>query len=356
MSRYKKWVKRLILINAIVISFIIAFVFLVDPLQYYRVSGYEPYFSTEQRYQNPGLAKNYDYNSVIVGTSMSENFIPSHFDSTFNVKTLKLAMSGATAKEQSHITQLAIKTGKVENIFWEIHFDSLRGESQRLRANSTFPLHFYDEKILNELSYLFNITNLKHSITAIKADFNLIAKNNDLDMLNNWNEEHQDNFSRKVVIDDYQKSISNPPSWDPNEFNLKPLIDSFNVNILEVVRDNPTIEFHFYYPPYSILYYRWHDEIDSKIVDNMLEFKKIAFDKLNEYPNVKVSDFQHDQPTTSNLDNYRDLGHYSEEINDFMMNSMFKEDFLVTTENVDRNINMLAKQIKELDLNKYIPD
>jgi hypothetical protein len=49
--------------------------YIVDPFQQYRVKTFYPIAFTNQRYQNAGLSKNFEYDSLILGTSMTENFI-----------------------------------------------------------------------------------------------------------------------------------------------------------------------------------------------------------------------------------------------------------------------------------------
>ncbi len=62
--------------------------FVIDPYFQYHMPwfGKEAYANNE-RYSNPGLAKNAEYDSVIVGSSMSENFNCNWFDEGYCVIT-----------------------------------------------------------------------------------------------------------------------------------------------------------------------------------------------------------------------------------------------------------------------------
>ena len=57
-------------------------VIFVDPFQVYRLATLymPPIDNTTQVYANAGIARNYDYDSAIVGTSVTENFRPSQMD------------------------------------------------------------------------------------------------------------------------------------------------------------------------------------------------------------------------------------------------------------------------------------
>ena len=52
-------------------------VIFVDPFQVYRLATLymPPIDNTTQVYANAGIARNYDYDSAIVGTSVTENFL-----------------------------------------------------------------------------------------------------------------------------------------------------------------------------------------------------------------------------------------------------------------------------------------
>ena len=65
----------------------------VDPFEQYRESAILPLYDQES-YNNPGIAKNYDYNAVILGTSMVEMSNPSVIDECFGVRSVKLPMRG----------------------------------------------------------------------------------------------------------------------------------------------------------------------------------------------------------------------------------------------------------------------
>jgi len=97
-----------------------AFNFVVDPFQFFcKPFLYRPaYFAGFQRYQNVGLARNYRYDTVIIGSSVTENFYPSDVNRALHVNALKLSISGSTAHEQALILTQAISNGQVKNVLW----------------------------------------------------------------------------------------------------------------------------------------------------------------------------------------------------------------------------------------------
>ena len=61
-------------------------VFIIDPFQHYRKAMYYKPYSFDQRYMIWGMINHYKYDSIIVGTSMTENFIKSNVDKELNLK------------------------------------------------------------------------------------------------------------------------------------------------------------------------------------------------------------------------------------------------------------------------------
>lgn len=76
MDRYLRFIFFVILGTALLLGLAAWFNFMVDPFQQYRLAKPEHvrFPRALQRYINPGLAKNADYDFVITGSSMMENY------------------------------------------------------------------------------------------------------------------------------------------------------------------------------------------------------------------------------------------------------------------------------------------
>jgi hypothetical protein len=53
----------------------------------------------DERYLNDGIVKHFDYDSIITGTSMTQNFRASEFDELFKAHCVKVPLSGASYRE-----------------------------------------------------------------------------------------------------------------------------------------------------------------------------------------------------------------------------------------------------------------
>src|SRR5689334_22014492 len=95
----------------------------VDPLNFYRLPGRTPYFSEQARYRNPGLARHADYDAVILGTSVSLGFDRRHMNERLGARTLNLAMQGASAHEQALLLGVALRSGRLRRVVWDLNYE-----------------------------------------------------------------------------------------------------------------------------------------------------------------------------------------------------------------------------------------
>lgn len=92
----KQWAALSLSLLGAGIGGIIAAVALVDPFEvYHKATAFIPPITNgTQNYSNAGIAKNYEYDSVVIGSSMTENFTPSQLDRLFGGQFVKLPING----------------------------------------------------------------------------------------------------------------------------------------------------------------------------------------------------------------------------------------------------------------------
>ncbi len=324
---FKNWVRYFFSIVLSILIFIIFFNYLVDPFQHYRKAKlYSFDYSGNQRYLNPGLAKNYDYNSIIIGTSMTENFTLDKTKQFLN-NPIKLSIAGGTAFEIKQILDISLSVDKnVETIILGLDLYSFLGAVNNV-SNGGLPDYLYDDNYFNDYKYLLNLDTFKRSYKL------LLAPNNRKDkMYYNYNHmfEWQANYQKSFTIENVIKNWKNrnikfnhkSDSWD-----LDHLENSFDNNLLKVIQENKNINFYIFFPPYSILTYK--DWEEKKILETVLLFKRYIYNNLISLKNVKLYDFQIASEVTHNLENYKDITHYSQNINNWMLTEMINDKFLM---------------------------
>ena len=108
----KKWFISMIIMSIATLLIIAGCVFWTDPFFHYRKpKDYLYYELVDQRFQNDGITKHFDYDSIITGTSMCENFLASEFDELFGTNSIKVCYSGATYKEINDNLKVAYNSG-----------------------------------------------------------------------------------------------------------------------------------------------------------------------------------------------------------------------------------------------------
>ncbi|MDT3428910.1 hypothetical protein J2Z22_004505 [Paenibacillus forsythiae] len=317
------------------------FIIIVDPLQFYhRATWYSPVFSKQERYQNPGLAKNFDYDTIIIGTSMTENFLPSEVSQSLGGKAMKLSIEGSTAEEHYKIAKLALKTGKVKKVLWGLDYFSLKNNTEE--EQQTFPHYLYDDKLWNDYKYIFNSSVYAQFAISIKDM--LQGKTNDLEHLNNWNDEST--FSKERTAKSYYDHSASEVYFGMNEEDIPVLQQRFNTYVGQLLADYPDVQFYFYYPPYSVMRQAAWYNTNPKRFNNQLEMRKWMFQQINKHPNAMLYDFQSEADWTFNLDLYKDISHHSGAVNSRIVRSIGKNDakYRVTEDNVELFNHELVSQ------------
>ena len=107
---YKGALLSVVLLALLACLFAGALVVLVDPFFHYHkpLKGF-PYQVDNQLSQNPGMAKNMEYDSVILGSSMTVNFNTNWFEELMGLNTIKLSYSAAFPKDQANIMEIVFE-------------------------------------------------------------------------------------------------------------------------------------------------------------------------------------------------------------------------------------------------------
>jgi len=310
--------------------------FEVDPFQQYRVpTKYEArFYRSFQRYENPGVARNYAFDRAIVASSFFENISGSEVDRAFGYgRTQNLCDSAMTAYDAKALIETALSTGRVKEIVYNVDYNSFSGPPTRVGFGGKLPLYLYDRARWNDYPYVLSIATLRKSVDIL-AGRREEGYRTDADAPWYWADGVV--FSAANVIDQLDPHDMNRRYQQPQR-TLDGMMRSFEANVVPLVRDNPKATFIFTWPPYSIL--AWIDFRRRDQLEVSLEFKRRFFEILSKYPNVRIHDFQARTDWITNLDEYRDIYHFSPRISDALVKElgagrerMTREDYVVRIE------------------------
>lgn len=344
MDKNKKWFLVTITMTAGLLLITASITIFVDPFFHYHGprQGLAYYFSREP-YQNPGIAKNFEYDTAFLGSCMSENFNVSYFDSmndnmTYSIKIPHQAAYEANVAQYAKI--ICENNDDIKSIYWGIDIWACEVDSTEL--HDPIPDYLLDGNLFTDVNYLFNKTVLEDWDARIIKNTTLGAQMQTRDKMWNWSDSTE--FSKEIALQN--REDVNADLLTSQDVAWNNMSDNLHDNIISVVEANPDVEFIFFYPPYSIEF--WKQNSDNDILDFRLEEMKYIEENLLTYDNVKFYDFQGEESIITDLMLYKDSVHYNSQVNDWML-----ESFINGTDEITRNNMTQATENKEKLFIKY---
>lgn len=327
--------------------------FEVDPFQQFRVPArYEArFYRSFQRYENPGVARNYPFDRAIIASSFFENISGSETDRAFGYgKTQNLCDSAMTAYDGRKLAETALATGHVKEIIFNVDYNSFSGRPDQVGYGDKLPLYLYDRTHWDDYPYVLSIATLRKSLDIL-AGRKEEGYRTDADAPWYWADGVV--FSAKNVIAELDVHDLNRRYKQPQR-TLDGMMASFEANIVPLVRDHPKTTFIFTWPPYSIL--AWIDFRRRGQLDVSLEFKRRFFEALSKYPNVRIHDFQARTDWITDLDQYRDIYHFSPRISDALVADLGAGRERMTKEDYVARIEKLRSIAESADLDRIVAE
>lgn len=348
----KEFIRLVFVLGSVFILLSIIVNFVIDPFQQYRKPTlYKTFYSGNERALNPGLAKNHDYKSVVIGSSMTENFLISKVNE-IAPDAIKLPISAGSAYEHALLLNTVFKTSKkIDTVVIGLDIYAVFGKVDRLDyGEGSVPFYLYDTNYFNDIFYLANFDTLKESVKVFTRKYtHKDSPNLNYENMYQWQHLYENDFGKKKVLA-LEEKYKEDKKFLKSDYSFENLNNSFDYNFLSIVQNNPNIKFIFFYPPYSILEYRrWYK---NGTLEDILKFKKHVISQLGILNNVEVYDFHSASEITTNLDNYKDFSHYHQNINHWIVDKIKEKKFLVTNQNIDEHLQNLREQIQNYDLNK----
>ena len=111
-----------------------------------------------ERSQNNGISNHFNYDALITGTSMTENFKCSEMDSIFGTNSIKVPFSGGTYKEINDNVRVGLKNNsELRIVVWGLDMGHFFDNCDLMRLDlGEYPTYLYDENPYNDVRYLWN--------------------------------------------------------------------------------------------------------------------------------------------------------------------------------------------------------
>ena len=321
----RKWLCVSLILLFSIFALIALTVYLVDPLQVYRMARFflPPIDNTTQVYSNAGIARSYDYDSAIVGTSVTENFKPSELSSHLGGSFIKLCTAGGNARNHKVLMDLAFRTHHIRRIVFGLDIYSFIGSADTPKV--PLPMYLYNDNPFDDVNYFLNRSILGSFLPRCLSTLGQSQDPSLRDSMYSW--AGRDPYGPDAVL--YYAEFT-PPVVNPQaEEYPAQSIQNLEQNLLPLIRENPDTRFDIFLPPYNAT--EWSTMKSRGSLEAMLKVRELCCDALLGLPNVHLYDFSARTDWVLNLDNYKDTTHYGEWINSAIIRSIAAEENLVTS-------------------------
>ena len=336
--------------------------FVVDPLQIIRPARFfAAMYSPDSRLQDAGLIRSQDFDTVLMGTSLAIHFRQSDIDRMLGVKSLKLALSGSSSREQTFVTAAALRRHP-KRVIWEVddwifhdapdidsdlyipadlyrrNVKGLAGyllsgamarESAWIMARSIPPLEPMVARLTNEVIFKFPLSRVD-DINALRSDLDVAAA---------YNAKRALAAFRRITDPVRSKYLA-----DDTDYNMK--VRVFERDAIGLIAGNPDVTFDIYMPPYSIL--QWvaiRDAAPSGTLNRVYDFSAYFCRRLAAFPNVRLHDFRSVSEVTHDLNNYTDVIHHSPAVDRKILAWLAEGKYLVDRAAPTAALDLLKAQV-----------
>lgn len=308
---------------------------IIDPLFHYHapLKGVS-YTMDDERYQNNGIVKHFDYDAMITGTSMTENFKASELDELMGVNTIKTCFMGGSYKEISDNIRVALEYNPELKLVvratdqFDLISDKDKHPSTDPETAFVYPWFVIDDNIFNDVEYVLNKALLSDTLNDVKNTLKGVPSTT-FDEYMNWEANYT--FGKNTVLSTYVRpevTGTNAPITDEDRETVR---DNIKQNIIDLATDYPDVTFVIWIPPYSVAYY------DQKMRGGLLERDMDAMEEeismLVDVPNIKLYGFADREDIVTNLDLYKDVIHFSETVNSGILKCIAEDEGLLTRDN-----------------------
>ncbi len=310
----------------------------IDPFFHYHKPNTEKYYFIldNERSQNDGIVKHFEYDALITGTSMTENFLTSEADMLFGLHFVKVPFSGGSFKEVNGIVETALRYNpnikmviRGLDMGWTNFFEA---DAMRFDLGE-YPTYLYDHNLFNDVKYLLNASTVKRVVKMLYSTVqsNYKAGITEFDDYARWQEGVGIRFGVKEVCKegleikgaDAQKVLT-----DEEKALMRKAVTQ---NVVSIAERYPSVEFYYFFPPYSIV--SWNTYKEQGEIQKYVDAEQYMIELLVSHQNIHLFSFNNRFDIITDLNNYKDSAHYGSWINSLILKWMKETKYQLTENN-----------------------
>ena len=330
----QKFLKQFFTASVILLLACVLAVVVFDPFfQYHKPLKGLKAVLTDKEYQCVGSLNTFDYDSVIAGSSVSENYNNGWFDQGFGCKSIKAIRSYGATADLCYLLDIAFEHQDLKYVFYNLDPSALEADPETTYELTGCPMYLYDDNYVNDVRYWLNKGVLMEKIPYLIAN----SLMGDYDENNSYNWAQWKEFNSDMILGLYirKPSVSEMKPRDYYEDLLRKNLDM----LTDRITAHPETEFYIFVPPYSMLW--WDNIYREGDTEAYLYNMEQAMKTLLAYENVKMFYFQNDREIITDLENYMDILHFSPEINRYICDSLIAGKRQVNSENYAEEIRSM---------------
>lgn len=339
----------LVLIPLIVIA---GYVIKIDPYFHYHKPDTQSYFYclNNQRSQNDGISRHFEYDALITGTSMTENFKTSEMDEIFHVKSIKVSYSGGTYKEiNDNLINALEHNPNLKTIVRGLDMGMFFDSADRMREDlGEYPTYLYDDNPFNDVRYLYNkdiIFGRVYPMITANDSKQSVSGITPFDEYSRWQYSYK--FGVKTVLPDgiSVRAAETYPHLSDGE--KATICENITQNVTALADKYPDVDFYYFITPYSAAW--WGGVISDGTFEKQIEAEQYLIELILEHGNIHLYSFNNRTDITTDINNYKDVTHYGQWVNSLILRWMHDGEYLLTKDNYQEYIETEREFYRNFD-------
>jgi len=358
-------------------SFIMIFMFfsalyIYDPYQLFHKHWLrEQTLKWDMRKQASGIINNFNFDSIILGTSMLENTSSKEASQLLGGEFINISVSGSNFYERSFILRYALNKKPIKKVLYSL--DNISSASALEKGQNSFPVesysYLYDYNRINDFKLYLNYRYIK-CLYKFSKKSKCVGRKTDYDRPNAWYKIESERI-KFGGLDNWFKEKNNPQIVaalkkisqiaqkinkgekqainSNNNVNVQNIKKYFEKYIISFVKQNNETEFILLIPPYSRIRWSIWAQYDLQIFRTHNLMLKYIVNESSKYSNLKIFSWN-DHDFVDDIKNYKDTGHYEYKINSWMLDAIKRNEGLLTNSNIKQYIEKTTQQALDFDL------
>ena len=366
----KKIVFTFIITSVILAGIFFAVLFIYDPLKiFHKPWKYKEYLQWDMRQQAAGIINNWDYDSIILGTSILECTSSREASENLGGNFINISLSGSYFFERAIVLNYILKKKPIKKVIYSL--DSV-GLVATGKSDGTFKIdnwaYLYDNNPINDFHAYINDKYIE-CIFSLSSKSKCMGRKADFDRPNTWHT-LQDQSIRFGGLDNWFKSKENiqikqafnkilntikkikqgkiikNKNLEANLEKSKRYIDK---NLINYIAKYPNTEFILILPPYSRVKFALDAQYNQKLFERYKASIKYLVAKSNEFLNLKIYGWGN-HSFVDDIANYKDPQHFEYKINSWMLGAIQRNEGLLTSSNINEYLDIFSDKALNYDL------